>query len=99
MKGSDLTQRQPCAAALFIKGRIVGVIDRELTDETPVAHKWCDLVRLVAWYGAIRAEATANGADPNNPGQTFRKRGSIEIPPPAMGIALEEDQAPQAGVR
>jgi hypothetical protein len=74
MKGTDCTPEQLKAAEKFI---------RELAEETPlddggpVLIPWEDLVRLVAWYGAIRYAAGAKGFN------------SLEKPGPATGSRLQ----------
>jgi hypothetical protein len=67
MKGPDVTEQQINAAAEFIN--IVRPQGRK-TEQQPsdwLAIKWGDPVRLVAHYGAIRAQAVAKG-------------GSVEFP-------------------
>lgn len=70
MKGTDLTARQMDAAAKFIA---VARPDGRKTEPQPdqwYAIKWEDLVRLVAIYGWIRAQAVANGGSVDEPWET-----------------------------
>jgi hypothetical protein len=67
MRGADLTEHQLSTAEKFIT--LVRPEGRK-TNQVPdawLAIKWCDLVRLVAHYGAIRAQAVARG-------------GSVDVP-------------------
>jgi anaerobic selenocysteine-containing dehydrogenase len=59
------------AAAKFIQARLVNAADICIPDDERIAIRHGDLVRLVAWYGAIRAEATVRGVDPSTPGHAF----------------------------
>jgi len=59
MRGKDLTQDQLDRAKEFVK--FCQVFKRELADEQDVVLRFGDLVRLVAWYGAIRFVASQNG--------------------------------------
>jgi hypothetical protein len=58
MRGTDLTPEQLAAARTFIEGRMLCAPPRP--DQT-VTHRYEDLVRLVAWYGAIRYQGARAG--------------------------------------
>lgn len=73
MKGIDISESQLEAAADFICERRTVGSDIKLRPETEVAISWGNLVRLVAWYGAIRANAVARGGDPVHPGKVVEK--------------------------
>ncbi len=67
MRGVDLTEHQLSTAEKFIA--LVRPEGRKTDQhrEAWLAIKWGDLVRIVAHYGAIRAQAVAKG-------------GSVEFP-------------------
>jgi hypothetical protein len=71
MKGTDLTQAQIDAAERFILARrATGNLQHPAHDEE-VRQKWGDLVRIVAWYGALRYKAGKDGINSlENPGDT-----------------------------
>lgn len=69
MRGTDLSQWQLDAAEKFIRGRNKTIVG-PFAPET-ITVRWSDLVRLVAWYGAIRADATKRGIDPDTPGEAY----------------------------
>jgi hypothetical protein len=52
MKGTEVTPEQKTAAQEFLKS--VSEVDWP-DDETPRTVRCCDLIRLIAWYGALRA--------------------------------------------
>ena len=70
MKGTELTPWQLEAAGKFIQERRIGASDICIADDQEIRIKHGDLVRLVAWYGAVRAEATLKGIPPDRPGST-----------------------------
>ncbi len=71
MKGTDLEAHYIEAAAKFVMGRRTIPLPEMPPDDTPVSVKWGELVRLVAWYGAIRAKAVSEGAPWNEPGEVY----------------------------
>ena len=73
MKGTDLTREQLKAAEKFI----LELADQQPSDEARLLIPWEDLVRLVAWYGAIRYAAGAKGFN------------SLEKPGPATGSRVQ----------
>ena len=77
MKGTELTDWQLQAAEKFLRqrGRNMDEQPRELGRQ--VSIRWSDLIRVVAWYGQIRAQAVANGAPPDEPGETFVVKGTL----------------------
>ena len=76
MKGIDLTQEQLDAAARFIRGQMLN--PAAVGDDHLCSHYFRDLVRLVAWYGAIRYVSGRDGVNSlDNPGPT----GEREYPP------------------
>lgn len=66
MRGTELTPQQLERAKEFVRGR--QVVKADLTDEQQIQLAFGDLVRLVAWYGAIRFEAGQKGI------------GTLEVP-------------------
>ncbi len=75
MKGTDLTPKQLKSAEEFILDRSRNRIDgRHVIDpDHPIVMRWSDLVRIVAWYGALRYQAGKFGT-----GGTFEKPGPID---------------------
>lgn len=71
MKGTDLTDWQLSAAEKFLRqrGRRMDEQPREI--DRIITIPWGDFIRVVAWYGQIRAHAVANGAPPDEPGETY----------------------------
>ncbi len=67
MKGTDITPEQLSAAEHFVKS----VMDstRNIPDSLPIAIRFDRLIRLVAWYGAIRFASAVNGGTLNQPGE------------------------------
>jgi hypothetical protein len=72
MRGTDLTDEQIAAARQFILDR-AGMT--ELPDEREIVQRFGNLVRIVAWYGAIRFDACQRGigtlTKPNPTGMTL----------------------------
>ena len=72
VKGTDITQEQLDSAEHFVR-------DRQATGPKPqtdqrVSLCFDELVRLVAWYGALRYEAGRNGiASLEKPGYFVKK--------------------------
>ena len=64
MKGTELTPEQLQAAEKFILGRSNRAKRPEM-----ILQRFDDLVRLVAWYGALRYKSARNGTG-----------GSLEAP-------------------
>ena len=60
MKGIDLTDAQLAAAKRFVKGREKGNL-KTPKDQQIIAMSYIDVIRLVAWYGAIRYTAATQG--------------------------------------
>lgn len=75
MKGTDCTQAQMIEARHFVEN-VALASPRELPDE-PIMIKPDDLVRLIAWYGAVRFKAALNGVGTlENPGRVERRDGT-----------------------
>lgn len=70
MKGTDVTGEQIEAARQFIVGRG----GRLASDEQMVALTAGELVRVVAWYGALRFKAGRDGT-----GGTLEHPGELEV--------------------
>lgn len=70
MKGTELFPGEIKSADEFVRARYVGK-NVAYSDDTQVSIRYGNLVRLVAWYAAIRSEAVAEGAKPREPGETF----------------------------
>ncbi len=69
MKGDGLTQAQLDRAREFVSGRLV--FKRDIEDDKDVTVRFGDLVRLVAWYGALRFISGMNGiGTTESPAQT-----------------------------
>ena len=67
MRGTDLTEWQIKAAEKFCRrNSSTDPID----DDQSVSLRFGDLVRMVAWYGQIRAKAVEAGAPADTPGET-----------------------------
>lgn len=79
MKGTDLTKWQIDAAEKFVRGRqTFGQLAPD-SDDRQVIVRFGDLVRLVAWYGQIRAVAVSKGAPVDEPAEAVvinTERGS-----------------------
>jgi len=60
MNGRHLTSEQIAAARQFVL-TVEQTCGGERDDNEPVSVSFGDLVRLVAWYGAIRYDSGANG--------------------------------------
>jgi hypothetical protein len=72
MRGSDLTQEQLDAAEKFILLMRSKTNDLHPTGDQQIAQRWCDLVRIVALYGAIRAKAVADGNPADVAGEVYK---------------------------
>ena len=72
MRGTEITDAQMDAAEKFLL--LVRSVDNETQPdpEDSVSIPWNKLVRLVAWYGAIRANAVANGNPVDKAGETYK---------------------------
>lgn len=67
MRGTDVTPEQMAAATQFIEGRIMNCAPPK-NDQT-VSMRYEDMIRMVAWYGAIRYKAALGGiGDVDRPG-------------------------------
>ena len=66
MRGTDLTEWQLKAAEKFLRkdGSTVG-------HDQDVCLRFSELVRIVAWYGQIRAKAVESGAPADEPGEVY----------------------------
>lgn len=84
MRGTNVTEWQLRAAEKFLRDRNMNVAKPENYDRK-VSLPFGDLVRLVAWYGQIRAKAVERGHSADEPGETYTvdstkpgERGSIK---------------------
>jgi hypothetical protein len=59
MRGTDVNPEQMEAAERFIAEHVTH--GDPLPEDQPVTVKWGELVRLVAWYGALRAIGIQKG--------------------------------------
>jgi hypothetical protein len=73
VKGTELSEKQLKAAERFILSlRAKG--NTQTPESTQiVTQRWDSLVRLVAFYGAIRAKAMLHGGTVEEPGETFKQ--------------------------
>jgi len=69
MKGTDVTEDQLNAARDFLE-KIV--IKRTVGPDERVVVRFDDYVRVVAWYGMIRAIGVENGCPAQSPGHAER---------------------------
>jgi hypothetical protein len=78
MRGTDLTQAQLDAAEKFIL--LMRSKENKLhpTNDQKIAHRWGDLVRIVALYGAIRAKAVADGNSVDEVGEVYKTKKEIK---------------------
>jgi hypothetical protein len=67
MKGTELTDAQLDAAETFILERETRPCAKR-DPSTLVEVEWKNLVRLVAWYGAIRFSSALSGGSSTSPG-------------------------------
>lgn len=82
MKGTDLTQEQIDSAEQFIKDRFESYTRQQPEPETHVSLEFGVLVRVVAWYGALRYEAGALGINSlEDPGETIIAKPKFSIVP------------------
>ena len=72
MKGTDLSEKQLKAAEQFILGARAEGNALQPEPSQVIAHRWEDLVRIVAWYGAIRAQSMLQGGTVEEPGETYK---------------------------
>ena len=71
MKGTELSEKQLKAAERFILSLTDG--NRESLEPSQIiSQRWDSLVRLVAFYGAIRAKAMLRGGTVEEPQETFK---------------------------
>ncbi len=108
MRGNDLTQAQLDAAEQFILLMRSKTNDLHPTGDQQIAQRWCDLVCIVALYGAIRAKAVADGNPADVAGITIYHGDCREILPtlaydvvlsdPPYGIAHPTDYAKRGPV-
>jgi hypothetical protein len=68
MRGTDLTAWQIKAAETFIRNNSPS---NPRDDDQQISLRFGDLVRLVAWYGQIRAKAVEAGIPADVPGETY----------------------------
>lgn len=59
MRGTDMTPEQLTAARNFIEGLVL--LSAPPKPDAMITHRYENLVRLVAWYGAIRYEGAQKG--------------------------------------
>jgi hypothetical protein len=72
MRGTEITEEQMYAAEKFILLCRTDGNTRTPTPEESVSMPWANLIRIVAWYGAIRAKAVADGNSFDEPGETYK---------------------------
>ena len=76
MRGNDVTPEQLEAAAAFL--------DLTRLSERPQPHqmvtsRYCDVLQLLAWYGAVRYQAALDGiGDTGRPGIVGRQTLELE---------------------
>jgi hypothetical protein len=73
MKGTDLTREQIAAAERFLLDRRAKGNLQHPAHNQEVTQKWGDLVRVVAWYGALRYKAGQEGIN------SLEKPGDTEV--------------------
>lgn len=72
MRGTEITDSQMDAAEKFILlCRTDGNTQYPKPEESVTMH-WGNIVRIVAWYGAIRAKAVKDGASVDDAGETYK---------------------------
>jgi hypothetical protein len=71
MRGTELTDAQMDAAEKFILLCRTEGNTRTPKPEESVSMRWSNIVRIVAWYGAIRAKAVADGNSVDEVGETY----------------------------
>ena len=71
MKGTELSDRQLLAAEKFLRLPSMNMAEQPRDLDRQIILPWGDLIRIVAWYGQIRAQAVADGVPPNEPGETY----------------------------
>jgi hypothetical protein len=72
MRGTEITDAQMEAAEKFILLVRSADNNTQPDPEDSVSMPWHKLVRIVAWYGAIRANAVANGNPVDKAGETYK---------------------------
>jgi|GEM_PF-3946941 hypothetical protein len=72
MRGTDITEAQMDAAEKFILLCRTDGNTRTPKPEEFVSMPWANIVRIVAWYGAIRAKAVADGNSFDEVGETYK---------------------------
>lgn len=72
MRGTDITEAQMDAAEKFIFLCRTDGNTRTPKPEEFVSMPWSNIVRIVAWYGAIRAKAVADGNSVDRVGETYK---------------------------
>lgn len=78
MKGTELSEKQLKAAEQFILSLTDGT-ETSLDDPTlMISQRWDSLVRLVAFYGAIRAYAVTRGGTVEDPCETFKTERELK---------------------
>jgi hypothetical protein len=65
--GTDLTEWQLKAAENFLRA----ASEEPLNSKGKIVLAFGDLVRIVAWYGQIRAKGVESGIPADEPGETF----------------------------
>ena len=68
MRGTDLTEWQIKAAEKFLRDNSSSNPEN---DDKLVSLRFGDLVRMVAWYGQIRAKGVEAGNPADVPGETY----------------------------
>lgn len=68
MRGTDLTEWQLEAAKKFLMDQ--SNIEESASLDQQITMTFADLIRVVAWYGQIRAEGVARGIPADTPGHT-----------------------------
>ena len=72
MRGTEITDAQMNAAEEFILLCRTDKNTRTPKPEEFVSMPWSNIVRIVAWYGAIRAKAVADGNSVDRVGETYK---------------------------
>jgi hypothetical protein len=72
MRGTEITDAQMDAAEKFILLCRTDGNTKMPKPEESVSMPWANIVRIVAWYGAIRAKAVADGNSVDEVGETYK---------------------------
>lgn len=84
MKGTELNEKQLKAAEEFVlaqRSATSQVVQTPAPTER-VSIEWQQFVRMVAWYGALRAAAMLKGGSVENPSSFFAVEGEMVSVPP-----------------